>query len=109
MRRTLPLRRQSEIEPMTFRGQTYHVGLSRFDDGSLAETFVSTPVKSTSSAAADARDVAILISVALQHGASVDELRHSITRSETMEGGAHMGDPAGIGGALLDKLAEMIK
>ena len=43
------------------------------------------------------RDIAVLISIALQYGATVSELAKSISRDED-------GDPRGIAGAVLDAI-----
>lgn len=53
------------------------MGSSHFKDGRPAEIFIDT-AKAASEAADDARDIAILISLALQHGAPVDTIRHAV-------------------------------
>jgi hypothetical protein len=97
-RRTLPNRRAHELIDMTFRGLSYVVGIGRFDDGSLAEVFVDAKKQSTD-AADDARDAALVLSLALQHGCPPETIRRAATRDAS-------GAPAGIIGACLDMLGE---
>lgn len=96
-RRELPYRRAHEVLDMDFRGRAYSVGVGRFEDGSLAEVFID-PYRHSTDAADDARDGALVLSLALQHGAGVDTIRHAVTRNTA-------GEPAGIIGAALDLIA----
>lgn len=95
-RRTLPNRRAHELIDMEFRGRTYVVGVGRSDDGSLAEVFVDAKKQSTD-AADDARDAALVLSLALQFGCPPETIRRAATRDAS-------GAPAGIVGAVLDVL-----
>ena len=83
---------------MIFRGQNYHLSYSRFDDGGLAEIFI-TAAKTSTDAADDARDAALCLSIGLQYGVPVETIRKAVTRSSD-------GVPAGVIGAVLDMLAE---
>lgn len=98
-RMRLPDRRASEVFDMAFRGRPYAIEVSRFDDGRLAEVFIDARKASTDSAD-DARDAALALSLALQHGCSAKVIRSAVTRDSA-------GRPAGIIGAVLDALAEM--
>jgi hypothetical protein len=96
MRRRPPNRREHEAIAFTFRGHEYTAGVGRFVDGALAELFldcakVSTPL------AADARDAAVCLSLALQYGVPVVAIREAVSREAD-------GSPAGIIGATLDLL-----
>ena len=71
--------------------------IGRFEDGRIAEIFIDPP-KLSNDFANLARDVAVIISIALQHGVSIAELSHSIGRSED-------GTPQSIAGSALDLLA----
>jgi ribonucleoside-diphosphate reductase alpha chain len=97
-RRVLPQRRRCETFEMAFggltKGHTITVGV--FEDGSLGEVFISGG-KSGEMVEAIARDGAVLLSMALQHGVSLDTIKHSITRDS-------FGRPLSIVGAVVDQL-----
>lgn len=96
-RRRLPNRRPHEAIAFVFRGRSYTAGVGRFPDGSLAELFIDAAKQSTD-AADDARDAAVTLSLALQHGTPLDAIRAAVTRDNA-------GNPAGIVGAVLDLIA----
>jgi ribonucleoside-diphosphate reductase alpha chain len=93
----LPNRRSSSTVATRFRGADFAITFSKFCDGRVAEVFVD-PHRIGSDLAEAARDVGIVISLALQSGVSLDDLRHSISR-------AH-GTPTSIAGHVLDLVAE---
>ena len=97
-RRDLPGRRAHELLPVSFRGLSFTVGIGRYSDGALAEVFIDSP-KLASDLHADARDIAVLISIAVQHGTPVEAMRTALTRLERDE-------PAGLAGAVLDAIAQ---
>jgi len=97
-RRRLPNRRAGEIIGFQFRGSEYSATFSNFPDGRLAEIFIDAG-KPSNDAADDARDAAVAMSIALQHGTPLEAIRAALTRD-----GA--GRPAGILGAALDAIAE---
>lgn len=68
-----------------------------FPDGAPAEIFIDPP-KLANDAANLARDVALLISIALQHGVPIEEMRAAVGRAED-------GTPHSIAGSALDLLA----
>ena len=79
-RKRLQNRRMLELLNFEHGGFRFVAGIGRFDDGRLAEIFlncskVGTPVD------VNARDVAIVASLALQRGATTDELRRALTRN----------------------------
>jgi hypothetical protein len=96
-RARLPNRRSSENLETRFRGKPFTLTFSRFADGRIAEAFID-PGKIGNDLAEDARDFAILISIALQHGVPLAVLRSSVSRS----GGDR---PATIAGHALDCLS----
>jgi ribonucleoside-diphosphate reductase alpha chain len=96
MRHRLPNRRAHEIREFEFRGLRYSAGFGRFENGDLAEVFLEC-VKAQSQSAADARDAAVCLSIALQHGVPPEAIRSAVTRDG-------QGDPSGIIGAVLDLL-----
>lgn len=97
-RRRLPNRRSHETITFFFRGLAYTAGVGRFHDGSLAEVFIDC-AKGSTPVAADARDAAVTLSIALQHGVPPEAIRAAVTRESD-------GSTSGIVGAVLDLLAE---
>jgi hypothetical protein len=97
-RRRLPNRRAHEAIRFTFRGRVYAAGVGRFPDGSVVEIFIDAEKQSTD-AADDARDAAVTLSIALQHGVPPEAIRAAVTREAD-------GSASGIVGAVLDLLAE---
>ena len=79
-------------------GLTYTVGVGRYPDGRLAEVFLDCH-KLASPATDDARDAAVLLSVALQHGMPIETLATAVTRFED-------GRPCSLIGRLADVLLE---
>jgi hypothetical protein len=61
-------------------GQIYTGGIGRFEDGRIAEIFISGS-KVGSAAEANAQDAAIVASLALQHGCPIETIRHALARS----------------------------
>lgn len=99
MNRTrLPNRRAHEILEFEFRGLTYTAGIGRYQNGDLAEIFLECS-KAQSQLAADARDAAVCLSIALQHGVPAEAIRGAVTRDGN-------GEPSGIVGAVLDLVVE---
>ena len=82
IRERLSDRRRSESFEFTHLGITYVASVERFEDGRLAEFSCrrQSPEVSPTSAA---RDAAIVASIALQHGADPEALRHSLGREAT--------------------------
>jgi hypothetical protein len=95
MRLPLPNRRPHELHQLEFQGQIFTLGVGRFDGGALAEIFID-PAKS-SQMTAIARDAAVCVSIALQHGVPAAALRSAVTREAD-------GVAAGLIGAALDLL-----
>jgi hypothetical protein len=92
----LPNRRPGETIGFEFRGAAYSATFSCFSDGRLAELFIDA-AKPSNDAADDARDAAVAMSIALQHGTPLEAIRAALTRD-----GA--GRPAGVLGAALDAI-----
>lgn len=97
-RNSLPNRRPHESMQVEFAGQEFTVGLGRDDGGAIAEIFVGAR-KAGSALDSAARDAGILISLALQHGVSLETMRHASTREAD-------GSPSSLVGAVLDALPE---
>ena len=100
-RHRLPNRRPHEVAPLTFRGRSYTVGFNRRADGQISEIFLDAAKQSTD-AADDARDLALAVSIGLQHGVEIQTLRHAALRDAA-------GAPQGLLGAVCDALAHLDK
>jgi hypothetical protein len=94
----LPNRRPHESMQLEFAGQEFTLGVGRDDGGTIVEIFVGGR-KAGSAIDSAARDAGILISLGLQHGVSLETMRHASTREAD-------GSPSSIVGAVLDKLTE---
>jgi ribonucleoside-diphosphate reductase alpha chain len=79
-RQRLPDRRRLELLDFEHGGIRYTVGAGRFQDGGLAEIFLTT-AKHGTAVDVSARDAAVAASLLLQHGCSVDTLRRALTRN----------------------------
>jgi hypothetical protein len=95
-RERLPNRRCSITFSFECNGLRYVATASRFSDGRLAELFLANH-KSNSAADVNARDAAIVLSIALQFGADVEVIRRALSRD------SH-GRASGALGAALDHL-----
>lgn len=86
----LPNRRGSTAFDFWHEGINYVATYSRYDDGRLAELFldVQLPAHPGDSIDAMAKDMATLVSIALQHGISEDEILASLSQEKdgTMRG-----------------------
>ncbi len=99
VRDRLPNRRGAETFDLEADGQRYCATVSRFDDGRLAEIFISNS-KAGSQADCSARDASVVVSIALQFGVPVDVLRKALMRDLR-------GTPNGPLAVALDMVAEM--
>jgi hypothetical protein len=97
-RRRLPHRRRSETFNVECSGLHYTVTASWFDSGELGEIWVQNG-KIDSAADAYVRDASVLASIALQRGATLDEIRKSLMRDAR-------GNPSSPLGAALDFLTD---
>ncbi|WP_331326476.1 hypothetical protein [Methylobacterium fujisawaense] len=79
-------------------GYTYTCGYGVDVDGRISEIFLDSH-KLASDLTDDARDMAVLLSIALQHGVPLAQIRHAVTRIED-------GEPVGLAGRVLDELAK---
>ena len=98
-RRRLPGRRGCESFSFEINGLRFTTSIGRFDDGRIAEVFLNNH-KAGNQSDTNARDAAILLSFALQHGADINQIRKSLCRD-----GA--GRALGPIGAVLDLIADM--
>jgi len=96
-RQRLPNRREHELIDFEHAGRRYTAGIGRFADGRLAEVFLNVSGKAGGEIDALSRDSAVLASLALQCGASVNTLRHALIRNRD-------GSASGALGVFLDLL-----
>jgi hypothetical protein len=96
-RERLPNRRSSENFTFEFDGLRFTATVSRFADGRVGELFLNNH-KAGNQVDTNARDGAILLSFALQHGADVEAIRKALCRNS-------QGRALGPLGTALDLLA----
>lgn len=96
-RERLPNRHASESFTFELDGLRFTATVSHFADGRIGEVFVNNH-KAGNQSDTNARDAAILLSFALQHGADLETIRHALCRDNA-------GRALGPIGAALDLLA----
>jgi ribonucleoside-diphosphate reductase alpha chain len=96
-RQRLPNRRVAETFNLESSGLAYTASIGRFEDGQLAEIFI-TNHKAGSSADTNAKDAAVVCSIALQHGVPLDTIRRALMRDSA-------GKSSGPLGTALDMIA----
>src|ERR1700691_4489646 len=96
-RRILPQRRSAETFQLRFWNQPVNVTVGYYEDGTPGEIFVDAG-KTGQDVQSTARDAAIVLSLALQHGATVATIPHAGTRSGNVQA-------ASIRGAIIDQLS----
>lgn len=92
----LPNRRPAELFDFDLDGHLFQASISRFENGNVAEVFLSTG-KSETLFESVSRDLAVTASLALQHGCDLETLAHALTRTSDS-------NPAGPLGKLLEVL-----
>jgi hypothetical protein len=95
-RERLPNRRAAETIAFERDGSHYQMTVGYFEDGRIGEVFLSAD-RVDSFLDAMASDAAIAISLALQYGAPLDELRHALKRDSSGKASTPIG-------AALDKI-----
>jgi hypothetical protein len=98
-RRILPQRRSAETFHLRFWNQPVSVTVGYYEDGAPGEIFVDAG-KTGQDVQSTARDAAVVLSLALQHGATVATIQHAVTRSGN-------GEAASILGAIIDRLSAL--
>jgi ribonucleoside-diphosphate reductase alpha chain len=78
-RNRLPNRRPAETFELEIQGLRYTATVGRFSDGTIGELFLNNH-RSNSAADTTARDSAIVLSIALQHGADAEAIRRALCR-----------------------------
>jgi hypothetical protein len=97
-RRPLPHRRRAETFEISFGGlaKSHTVTVGYYADDAPGEVFINGG-RSGEQVEAIARDGAVLLSLALQHGVELETIGHAITRDS-------QGNPSSIVGAVVDRL-----
>lgn len=103
-RHLLPNRRESYNFTISFAGEKYDVTIGFYPNGQIGETFVNRIRDKTAAKLGEqldgiCRDSAILLSFALQHGASLKAIKRAVTRNDDSE-------PSTIVGALVDLMED---
>lgn len=104
MRERLASRRPNNTTVLEFSGEKYLVTCGYYADGRVGEVFIDRKKTKTSGRIGYAldgmcRDAAVLMSMALQFGTSIETISHAVTRDED-------GMPATIIGAICDHIQE---
>ena len=99
-RQALPMRRRCETFEIDFGGlkKSHVITVGFYDDGKPGEVFINGG-KTGEQVEAIARDGAVLVSMGLQHGVSLNTIRHALTRDSQDE-------PQSIVGAVVDRMAQ---
>ena len=95
-RQRLPNRRACETFAFEHGSMKYTASIARYDDGRLAEIFISNH-KIGSDTDAAAKDSAVICSIALQHGVPLETISHALMRDAR-------GNPSSPLGTALDLL-----
>jgi ribonucleoside-diphosphate reductase alpha chain len=98
-RQRLPNRRAALAFEFAHLQQRYRAQVGFFGDGRPAELFLNSS-KIDTAIDAFAADAAILISLLLQHGATLDAIGHALRRAPD-------GSAASLIGAVIDAIAEL--
>lgn len=96
----LPARREARTFDFNHGYRTYTATLGFYNDGGLGELFI-TCTKAGSDAQIVANEAAVLVSIALQHGADVESMADAMPRNED-------GSPQGVMGAALDAVLKFV-
>ncbi len=96
-REALPPRRFVEHFDAIHAGHSYQIGVGYYQDGRVGEIFIDAG-KAGTDLRTTAHDLAVAVSIALQHGATIAEMRKTFARNDQDE-------PEGIMAVVLDYLA----
>ena len=97
-RARLPNRRESQTLELELHGLRFTASFSFFQDGRLAEVFLQNH-KPGSQSDVNARDAAVVTSIALQHGVPLEVIRRALLRDSHGVASSPLG-------AALDRIAE---
>lgn len=102
-------RRAATTIEIDHNGTPLTISIGEYPDGGIGEVFVHMHSRHLSSPLeALARDAAIIVSLAIQHGTPLDVMRRAITRNtvagETAPAAGRTGEPASLIGSVLDAM-----
>lgn len=97
-REALPNRRRIEHFDLVCNGILYTVGVGLYPDGRVGEIFLDSG-KAGTDLRRNTHDMAAAVSIALQHGATVEEMSHTFSQANENDL-----EPGGILGAVLNRL-----
>lgn len=89
-----------DVEFPTHTGKLYTVTVGFYDDWRIGEVFISSNQKPGTMADLAGRDIALLISIALQHGADLEVMEHAAMKDEA-------GQNEGLAGMVLSNLVKL--
>lgn len=95
-RTRLPDRRAHDVITITHKTIKYDIGIGFYSDGRIGEVFISS-TKAATDVASAGRDLAVMLSMALQYGVPLEKIRDALTRDEQNQA-------AGLLGAVVDAL-----
>lgn len=98
-RQPLANRRYNESSEFLHQGIRYDMQIGIYEDGRVGEVFVQMEKAAGTLADVNARDVAILISMAIQYGIPLDRIDKAMTKDSN-------GHPEGFGGAVIQHLMQ---
>jgi hypothetical protein len=101
MRQRLPNRRAHTLLNIEAGGFRHVAGVGHYDDGRLGEVFLNAEKGGTAIDDA-ARDSAVTVSLAVQHGVGLETIRHALMRN----GAGRASGPVGV---LLDLLTTEVR
>jgi hypothetical protein len=109
-RSRLANRRSHDLHTIVHAGMAFTIGIGRYGEageGPIGECFLDvTSGKVGTAIEAMTHDLATIISIALQHGTPLAELRSSVSREGDIDAQPSIDNPPqSIAGALLDLLA----
>ena len=96
IRRKLPQRRACETFTVRFWNQAFAVSFGFYPEGTVGEVFIDGG-KTGQDVQSTARDAAVVLSLALQHGTPIETIRRAVTRNGN-------GTPSSIVGVVADRL-----
>lgn len=102
VRRELDQRRYSETRDIEFprrTGRMLQVTAGFYGEGIIGEVFIAVDKKAGSGGDIAGRDIAVLISLALQNGAPLETMFHATMKD-------HEGKPEGLAGIVLGEMIQ---
>ena len=100
-RRILPQRRMSLTFDLVFKDQLVGITAGFFPSGDLGEVFIDIG-KTGADIQSITHDAAVVVSIAIQCGASISEMHHAVLRDAD-------GVPVSVIGAILDGLMHEVR